>query len=196
MPDSPLRELDLDSDQLQLLEAKMGSLLTWKDVTFTPAVGPYDPDVLPQFAERRQIMLDQCVEKLRSYSSEEIAVILRDPQDRATIANTWAGFNSRELDWMHRETPVWYAAGWGHPDHVADFDYWSRMSAFTVAELTCLTVGISPSEFSAKKLDNYCTTHNRDRFYPSLEFLIQRYEQFCRIFGYDERRQISPSIFL
>ena len=93
--------------------------------------------------------------------------------------------------------PSWHAGGFGHPDHAADFGYWTKMPQFDLGELTCLSVGICPTEFSTTKLYELSLSKERHKFSAEIKYLVLRFELFKRNFDpYERNAATSPDKFI
>lgn len=197
----------LDADRMGLLREKLGKWLSWQQPAIVQTIGPFDPDVWDRFAKLHRSVVDTCVDWLESSSDDRIAVVLRNrnvrspgigqPDQRDPEAREWFNLGEGKLADLNRTLPPWYAGGFGHPDHVADFEYWTRMSQVSVGELTCLSVGIEPKEFPDPKLKELSKSSDRPKFWKPQQFILLRYEQLKRKFdrhGHD--RSVSPNDFL
>ncbi|WGH78617.1 hypothetical protein [Jannaschia ovalis] len=214
----------LDADRQKLLEGGLGRWFAWKTPKVSKTVGPFDPAPFLEFNTQRQKTIDEFKAKLQDYSNEEIAMILGprntrppspkqhrlrvdpgpmariprgDPPDRIDrLKSEWSGFASSRRDALRSAEPEWFAAGFGHPDHLANFEYWSRMPDYTMAETTCLSIGIEPDGFSERRLKEL----RRDKKFKDcgvLNFLVQRYEQLRRRFDpADHGWRVKPAKFL
>ena len=175
--------LELTGERLTLLQGKLGNLLDWQVPQLKQTVGPFDPAAFNEYDERRKKLIDACVEQLRSYTDNEIDEIVQSLKKGDEDSHGWRKFSDKEI-YYFRDRPLrWYVGGFGHPDHVADFDYWTKMPHFSVLELTCLTIGINPSEFEKRDLDKLISSSDRPKFFHALQFLLLRYEQLWRTFG-------------
>ena len=192
----------LDADRMGLLEAKLGKWLSWRQPTIVQTIGPFDPDVWDRFAKLHQSVVDTCVDWLHSSSDERIAVVLRNrnvrspgfgqTDQREPEAREWFGLCEGKLADLNRAGPPWYAGGFGHPDHIADFEYWARMPQLSVSELTCLSVGIEPKEYPGAKLKELCHSSDRPKFWQPQQFILLRYEQLKRTFDrHGQDRSVS-----
>jgi hypothetical protein len=197
----------LDADRMGLLKEKLGKWLSWRQPLIVSTIGPFDPDVWNRFGEVHRSVVDTCVDWLRSSSDERIAIVLRNRSIRPPGIGQTDQRDPEALEWfrlvegmladLNRNLPPWHGGGFGHPDHVADFEYWSRMPTFSVSELTCLSIGIRPADFSKKDLQDLCGSRDRPKFGQALEFLLLRYEQLRRKFDpHSHDRSTSPSAFL
>ena len=172
----------LDADRMGLLNEKMGKCLTWQPPAIVQTVGPFDPDVWERMGELRRSVMDLCVDWLRSSSDERIAIVLRNrnvrppglgqTDQRDPEAREWFNLGEKEISDLKRTSPPWYAGGFGHPDHVADFEYWSKMPQLSVGELTCLSVGIEPKEYPGTKLRDLCKSSERPKFWKPQQFIL------------------------
>lgn len=188
---------DADPQRQRLLRNKLGGLLTWKKPALTQTIGPFDPAAFDPFDSRRMKLIGASVDKLASYTDDQIAIILAPGGRDTTDAKDWQNFLSDEIGSLLRRIPDWYIGGFGHPDHAADFAYWAKMSRFHLSELTSLSVGINPKDFGWDQLSRLTTSKERGRFCPALEFLVQRYEQLYRKFGRLGRdAEVSPREFI
>lgn len=197
----------LDADRMGLLEEKLGKWLSWNRPEIVQTIGPFEPEVWDRFGEVHRSVVDRCVDWLRSSSDERIAIVLRNRSirppgigqrdQRDQEAREWFSLCAEELADLNRTLPPWYAGGFGHPDHVADFEYWSRMPLHSVSELTCLSVGIEPAEYPNKKLMDLCQSNDRPKFWSPQQFLLLRYEQLKRKFDrYNHNGTVLPRDFI
>ncbi len=169
----------LDARRQQLLEAKLGKLLHWEPPNIVDTVGPFEPSVFEEFEARRRDLVAQCLERLHGYTDAQIDVLVAGERKQPdAIHGDWRSFLEHRLS--GRLLP-WFAGGFGHPDHLADFDYWAKMPMFTVDEITCLTVGVEPEEFPKSALDNLGRSEP-DKLWPAEQFLVRRRELLRRQF--------------
>lgn len=197
----------LDADRMGLLEEKLGKWLSWRQPAVVQTIGPYDPEVWDRLGRLHMSVVDTCVDWLQSASDERIAIVLRnrgvrspgfsqsDPGDPE--AREWFSLGDGKLADLNRMSPPWYAGGFGHPDHIADFEYWAKMPQFSVGELTCLSVGIEPKDYPGTKLNDLCKSSDRPKFWKPQQFILLRYEQLKRTFDrHGQNRSVSPTDFL
>lgn len=209
MPDNNLTYFEADPHRRQLLKAKLGALLTWQKPALVRTVGPFDPAAFDPFDAKRQALITECVDKLADYADDQIARtaevvashrmgFLTEPRDsRKDVGREWQDLLVSEIASLLRKTPDWYLGGFGHPDHVADFDYWTKMSSFNLAELTCLSVGIDPREFSLKRFHDLSASKERHQFCKPLEYVVRQYELLLREFGsYSPADLVEPEDFI
>ena len=172
----------LDPARHELLRAKFGRYLDWRVPLIENTVGPFDPSVFDRFDARRRSLVDSAVSKLLSYTEEEIEVLAAPGRRDAPPKVDWGNFLDHNLYRLKESEPPWYAGGFGHPDHVADFEHWCKMPRFTVEEAVYLSIGIEPGHL-AEKFDR--RGRNRDEratAWPTLIFLFRRHEQLNRQF--------------
>lgn len=187
----------LGAERNQLLQRKLGILLTWRPPQIVQTVGPFDPAAFDRYDLRRRKAINACVERLTSLSDEEIDEILKNPNSTKPDVHEWTKLLNDELHALRLRVPAWYIGGFGHPDHVADFDYWTKMPQFTVAELTCLSIGINPAEFGVTQLVDLSASKDRPKLCRPLEYLVLRYEQLYRTFGrYRRDTIVYPDPFI
>lgn len=189
-------EADLDEARAKLLRAKLGSLLRWRLPVLTDTIGPSDPSIFIVFGKRRLHMVNSCVAFLRSLTDDEVGQIISRTNDPDGPARRWRAFLDDEIDRLKRAIPPWYAGGFGHPDHIANFDYWARQSFFSIEELNCVSVGFDPREDIGKSIKRL-RPDDQDMQYPAVRFLIERHELLTRQFdpnGYE--RRVRPADFL
>lgn len=188
---------ELDPSRHQLLMNKFGDLLEWTVPDIRPTIGPHDPSVFLRFESKRLELIDACRSRLRTYSSAELATLLEGVGFTADIVIPfWNSFLAQPIQILREMKPVWYAAGFGHPDHAADFEYWAKMPGFNVSELTCLSIGIEPGLFPKEKVLSI-QKKQHDKLWPAAQFLLRRHEQLKRKF--DPRNfdwQVQPITFI
>lgn len=188
----------LDPERQKLLEAKLGAHLTWTAPDLVQTIGPFDPLVFKYYDDARKALIDDCTEKLRTYTDDRIQTLLADDQDdgAGTLRN-WRLYRRDDIERLGKRKPPWYAGGFGHPDYQADFDYWARMPSLTLNELLHLTVGVEPGSFSDDLISTIRQKKENDDLWPPLQFLLRREEQLARQFcRYSRKSQISARQFL
>ena len=199
----------MDADRQRLLEAKLEEMPAWSPPEIEKTVGPYDPTEFEPYMQFRERIVERCRQRLADYSNEEITLLLErsiacpsdtpsDPDDPTAVAfwNDWASFARADMAKAGKQPPPWYAAGFGHPDYRADFDYWAKMRNFSVSEITCLSIGIKPDLFPPKRLKDL-EAKQKDGLYPSLDFLVMRHQQLARQFDPGSNGwRVEPDRFL
>lgn len=176
-------ELELDDARRILLKAKLGRLLHWSPPEISNTVGPFTPSVFTEFDERRLSLIREVTERLYAFSDAEIGLIAEGQGDDAEdLRDQWKVYRRSELDRLEQGEPPWYAGGFGHPDHQANFEYWCKMPRFNVEETLCLSIGIEPREFDRKQLLKLKEVARTKKVWPAIRFLIDRHQQLTRAF--------------
>lgn len=190
-------ESDLAPLRQKLLEKKLGNLLDWTVPNIQRTIGPFDPEPFIEFESRRLDVVGHCRKRLCTYCSAELATLLGGSGDTADIIIPfWNSFMREMIEKLRKTVPPWYAAGFGHPDHVADFEYWAKMPSFVVTELTCLSIGIEPDRFPIEKFLSLKKVE-MDTPWPPLQFLLRRREQLQRRFDPGRRNwTVGPTDFI
>jgi hypothetical protein len=168
----------------KLLKAKFGRLYEWVKPDIQKTVGPYAPEVFDQFEARRLELIENCRVFLTEIAPTDLAILYHsasdDPHEKR---QAWESFLELEINELTRQVPSWLAGGFGHPDYVADFDYWGKMENYTLHESLLLSVGVEPKHFDEKRLARYIKEVDQKSYYPAIEFLIMRHEIFLRKFS-------------
>jgi len=190
-------DLGLDAIQMRSFEAKLGELATWKIPPISPTVGPFEPEAFDAFDRKRRELVDAVRDRLQTYSQDELVVIAEDTGKKMpqTLA-FWRSFLAEPISKLNKRLPPWYAGGFGHPDYVADFDYWCKMPTLDIEETLCLSIGIEPRHFGKQDIA-HLKKQEFDRLWSPLQFLLQRHEQLRRQFDpFNHGDRITPTKFL
>jgi hypothetical protein len=187
----------LDEKRQLLLRQKLGALLDWKGPEIVRTVGPFEPSVFAHYDEKRQDTIAQCRRQLCDFSNEEIeALVASTAPEHGTLRTTWRSCQQEAITWLTRHSPTWYAGGFGHPDHVANFEYWAKMPTFTVEEATCLSMGIEPDEFPRAKLKSLIGEDSA-KIGAALQYLQRNYVLLSRRFDPTSSGwRVQPKVFL
>lgn len=186
----------LDPDRLRLLKARLGSLFDWKRPAIIESVGPFMPEMFERFENELQEIVAKCCAQLNRYTDEQVTNILTLPTDGAVYTRSWASFLINDVRYLEKRIPEWHSGGFGHPDHVADFDYWAKMPGFSIEELTCLSIGIEPDNFPKKTFLDLGKSDPKV-YGLAIQFLLRRYEQLKRQFElYSYKVRADPKDFL
>jgi len=180
-----------------MLKAKLGRLLRWRVPEIQRAVGPFAPEIFDQFDARRRELVDACQAKLAEYSRDQITTIdKKRPDDERGTAKDWKNFKYDEISKLQHNAPPWHAGGFGHPDYVADFEFWCKMPNLSVEETLCLSIGIGPQHFTARAIADL-RTEPFDKLWETLRFLLLRHLQLRRKFDPAENGwKVQPTDFL
>lgn len=174
----------MDDLRQRLLEQKLGDLLDWQKPQVIQTIGPYDPSVFDNFEALLAEAVNLLRERLEGYTDAEIGILVdKESEDLDGLRKDWMSILGDATEKRLRNPPPWYADGLGHPDYRADFEYWSKMPNFSIFEIVCLSVGIAPEKYGEKKLSDLSKRRDRLKLWPSLKFLLQRYDLVFRTFG-------------
>lgn len=196
MTDNGKQPVESDQHRHRLLRNKLGPLLSWKKPTLAHAPGPQIPSAFDPFDAKRSDLVTICPRKLESLSDDQISSI-RQPGNDSSVTREWQKFQSEEISSLIKQTPPWFAGGLGHPEYLAEFDHWTKMTHFQVGELTCLSVGIEPRHFSWNTLVDLSTSRDRPKFHEPLGYLVNRFDQLFRTFCHHGRdTRVSPLEFI
>lgn len=174
----------LDPDGMQLLQQKLGDLLNWTVPDVVESVGPFTPNAFDAFDELRRFVISACRERIAGYSEHEIAVLTsgaRDDPDGKALIDAWHRFLSGEIDKLDRNKNRWWSCGFGHPDHAADIEYWSKMPEFSIEELLFLSLGVEPGHLGKEFMNSLMGARHGD-LDKQLQFLQRRNAQLLRVF--------------
>ncbi len=174
-------ESDIGLHLRPLLEKKFGGLFAWEVPPIKQTVGPYQPEIFENFANKRDELLDAAHHALRGFVDVDISVLidenLPDPENKRTA---WKSFLRDDIQKLQHRKPSWFSGGFGHPDYEADFEYWGQMEDYTLHEALMLSVGVEPEHLSEDWLQSAKKEMKRTKLVPTIEFLIKRHEQFRR----------------
>ena len=189
--------VQIDEKRHQLLKAKFGWLLTWSNPATQKTIGPYDPEPFENYDSRRSELVELCRDQLARYSDAQIAILTdRGQPDPENIRQAWRSFADDGIERLANFRLPWFAAGFGHPDYLADVDYWSKMTHFSIAELACLSVGVDPRHFDSFELGPSRKPGTAELL-PTQDFLRKRLEQLRRQFDpYSHKFNVAPQEFL
>ncbi|WP_189412261.1 hypothetical protein [Neogemmobacter tilapiae] len=187
--------IELEIARQKLLKNKLGELFAWQAPAVVKSVGPFDPAVFEKFKQDCRAIEDVCRAQLSELTDSEIEILLTRKASEELICREWGNFQETPIYHLQRRIPIWYAGGFGHPDHVADFVYWAKMPRFSVHEISCLSVGIEPDTFTKQKLDDY-SRMSGSRSAP-IAFLLRQIDLIRRRFDpYFSDAAIEPDDFL
>lgn len=166
-----------------LIERKFGDLLMWEKPLIRQTVGPFDTTNIDQFEVRRDGMVGEAERVLRRFGATVVNFLHDDDcEGDNERRDQWSACLRREINSLHKRTPIWMDAGFGHPDYQADFEYWGQMEQFDLHEALMLSVGVEPKHYSKQRLERAIKAMERERLIEPIEFLARRYEQFFRKF--------------
>lgn len=190
----------MDPRREKLLKAKLGDLLNWKKPEIVETVGPYDPTVFDDHDADVRLIVTECVAALEEMTDEKIDLLLEKPDEFNAARFEWSAVMNERIRILNRRPPLpWYAGGFGHPEHAADFEHWSRMASFRVHEILCLSVGVEPGRIHEEIIAKLSTlpSGELDKKWPAIQFLVRRRVQLVRRFPpAPADRRIGPLAFL
>ena len=164
-----------------ILERKFGSLLSWQVPKIEKTVGPYQPEVFLNYGAKRDALVLKARDVLSNYSDQDI-LILCDEQmpDSEDLRQGWNDFLRFEVSSLQSRKPRWFQGGFGHPDYVADFEYWGQMERFSLHEALLLSIGVDPEHLKEDWVWGAKKRMKQERLIAPIEYLVKRHEQFLR----------------
>jgi hypothetical protein len=177
-----------------LMDDKLGHFRFWTVPQIADHVGPRNLATLDRFDEYRRKVVDACKNKLRQFTDEQILILvtnsLDDPEE---LGNEWHGWQREEIIKLKDLEPTWVQVGFGHPRYEADFTHWGMMDELSLQEALLLSVGLEPKHFDEQKIAFYLKTRDPRKFFPTIQFLLKRYEIFARKFpmGFEGHIRVS-----
>jgi len=181
---------DIDESQRglilsKLMDDKLGPWRFWHPPEIADHVGPRDLRSLEAFEKHRERIVAACSKKLGHYSDEQLLVLssqsIHDPDE---IQKEWHAWLKSEIYELKLQVPSWKSVGFGHPDFIADFDYWAQMDKLSLEEALLLSVGVDPKHYDKDKLAKSISDRHPERFKETIQFLIKRREVFARKFPF------------
>lgn len=166
-----------------LMGNKLGPLQFWERPAIADHVGPRDVSHFDRFDQRRKVIVDSCADRLRSFGDDQLLILssgsLNDPDE---IGNEWHGWQQEEIGKLQSSEPSWISVGFGHPDCLADFEYWGQMDTLSLHETLMLSVGMEPKHYEEDRLLKAGKRTRQDELHNTIQFLIRRREIFRRKF--------------
>lgn len=163
-----------------ILRREFGRLYEWVKPDILKTVGPFEPAVFEEYDVNIQSLLSECFGFLKNSTDVELEAISSTYRVEETGArDAWRAMFANKFKELKKDEPFWAAGGFGHPDYVADFEYWGRMPSLTVSEAVSFSLGVEP-----KHLDYLISAEEslvHDIANP-LIFAQRRAEQFKRQF--------------
>ncbi|MBT0958665.1 hypothetical protein IV417_14845 [Alphaproteobacteria bacterium KMM 3653] len=174
----------------KILRQKFGRLYDWEKPRIIDTVGPFRPSVFDDFEEALSRTLHEGFEVLKKATVDDLEVLTseRVPDERG-IRDAWHAAFSKKTRGLVVNKPHWAAGGFGHPDYIADFDYWARMPSLSLSEAVSLSVGVEPKHLKKWLEDD---EEVLELIAEPLVFAKRRSEQFKRQFGIVSERKKIP----
>ena len=179
----------------KLMRDKLGPYLDWKPPTIENHAGPFAPAVFDRFNQKRQKIVAACTDMLAQRTDGEIQILVHESMDDPNeIAKEWHSFLRAEIAELNNSEPPWYAGGFGHPDHVADFEYWAQSPHFTCHEAVLLSLGVEPDIITEVELTKMTESVAKGvDLWGTLKYLTRRRSQFDRRFSVSQfQSRITP----
>lgn len=167
-----------------ILATSLRSILDWKKPIVPKTVGPYFPDAFDAFEEDRRKLMADCLATLVGTEEATLFRNFNSVGEATDIAfSNWQRTVSIAANRLRNSAPPWYAAGFGHPDHVANIDYWSKMEYFELHEAVWLSLGVEPIP---KPTSTSMSTKSRQVAepprHPVMDYATERQTLFARHF--------------
>ena len=168
----------------RLFKDNLGRHLDWVRPVLQNHIGPYQPSAFNKYENTRKHIFDACTEMLRRLSDEEISILadhrMDDPEE---IRSEWHSFQQDEIYRLNKTEPPWYAGGFGHPDHIADFEYWAQVRHLSKHEALFLSLGVEPDHISPDEVKEMATSLGKGGdLWEALKYMLRRREQIERQF--------------
>jgi len=170
---------------LTIIKCLMGELYDGTKPVVPITVGPHNPSGFDKFFDQRDTILDALERRLGAFNSDEIDLrfdMFGNKLNSELIDDGQNFYFESEIRDLRKNLPNWYAAGFGHPNFVADFVYWGEMPHYSRSEAICLSLGVEPEHFSKHHLTVFRDTSKERKMSPQIEFLLRREEQIDRNF--------------
>lgn len=174
-----------------IMRRKFVELYDWEIPDLVQTVGPYEPDLFSEYAAKIDQLLDVAFQVLTDATDVELDAIIADDRNEQTGARKqWRELFAREISLLRKHRPFWAEGGFGHPDYVADFEYWGRMPSLLLDEAVGLTLGVEPKHFK-----NLLNEDDETLLYlgKPMIFAKRRAEQFSRQFHVSRHNQKIPA---
>ena len=163
-----------------ILRSKIGRYYDWDKPSVEKTIGPFDPTAFDQFERKRDTIIEACFSVLKDASFDELKAIRETSiRDETGVRDAWRKTFSDDIRNLSKIKPHWAGGGFGHPNYVADFDYWGRMPRFTQIEAVAISIGVEPKHLEIIATEDEALLTN---IAPALGFAKRRAEQFRRQF--------------
>lgn len=180
-----------------LVKVKLGTIHGWTAPVPLHNVGPRDPERFNQFEIAVRHIDEKLREALETRDDADLRLLIGKSADSST-AEWFDHLLREEITALVRKEPIWIALGFGHPDHAADFNYWSKVGLLSVQEATLLSVGIEPDNEHLNFLERVRDAAGDAKKNEQAVFLSKRYRLMRDHFPYGVSgfMSVSPSWFL
>nr|WP_323780132.1 hypothetical protein [Amylibacter sp.] len=158
--------------------------MDWVIPNIEDTVGPFDPTAFDNYNTEKQQAVDACVQKLNHLTDTDLLILIERPdEDPDEVVNAWTRFARRDIERLGRDPIPWYIGGFGHPDYVADFEYWAQSPYYSAHEALLLSVGVEPTHITEQDVSRFAQSiEQRKGLWEPLVYLVRRKQQFDRKF--------------
>ncbi len=164
-----------------IIRRTLGNLKKWEEPNIRDTVGPYFPTVFRGVTEQAQGIVHDLSTAISKLSGEDfLACFETNGAPKSDAARQIVSTNAEKARAWEKTIPIWFSGGFGHPDYVADFEYWSKMARLTLEESVSLTLGVEPKHLPQSLLEKIKKLE--DTLAPVPEYLLRRYELLRRRF--------------
>ena len=180
-----------------LVKQKLGAICGWVAPEPLHDVGPSNTERLDQFKANVHRTEEQVRNSLILRSDDELRSLINKNADGLTVG--WFEHLLRtEIIELGKKEPAWLAIGFGHPDHKADFNYWSKVGLLSVQEATLLSVGLEPDKEHTDFLELVRDAAGHPNKNEQAIFLSKRYRLIRDHFpfGVSSLMSVSPAWFM
>lgn len=174
-----------------IMRRKFVDLYDWEIPDLVQTVGPFEPDLFSEYAGKIDRLLGAAFQVLTDATGDELeAIFSNDRNEKTGVCKQWRDLFASEISLLRKQCPFWAEGGFGHPDYVADFEYWGRMPSLLLDEAVGLTLGVEPKHFK-----NLLNEDEETLLYlgKPMIFAKRRAEQFSRQFHLTRLNQKVPA---
>lgn len=149
----PLRQVFLARLQKEeivekILEASFVRTYHWSPPTILRGIGPSIPQVFSDFANKLDAFMKSARGALLAESEDVLQASYEYLVD-GTTPRSW--IPSRNVTQIHPraaalEPPPWYAGGFSVEGMAPDYNYWVKMSTWSLKEAVALSIGFEPTQ--------------------------------------------------
>ncbi|WGW03648.1 hypothetical protein [Tropicibacter oceani] len=161
------------------MKKKFGSWLFWSKPIPVHSIGPTNPHAFDAFADRLDELKAKARHELEQLSDLELRELrVGQAPEFADLRSWFSSLLGDEIKSLERNQPVWLAMGFGHPDVAADYDYWGKLSRYSVYEATMLSLGVEPSKFPEHQAHSAASQEEPTKMNPQMFHLGRQMRLF------------------
>lgn len=112
-----------------LVRLKLGAFYDWSAPEPVHSVGPCGKDRFDRFELDVSSLREQITAALNARDDDEIRASL-DKDINNSTSEWFSQLFDKEISALKMKEPIWFALGFGHPDHEADFNTGRRSVCF------------------------------------------------------------------